>query len=98
MLKRVLSCLYCGESVDWARRGVISMASRIGATLFQLGGMAATIGFILMRWPGAFSWFGKLPGDIMTEHVIAPFTSMLVISAGLSALSWVFSALIRLIR
>jgi len=34
----------------------------------------------------------------MTEHVIAPFTSMLVVSLGLSGLSWVFSALLRLLR
>ncbi|HNY68790.1 MAG TPA: DUF2905 family protein [Bacillota bacterium] len=74
------------------------MAQRIGSALFQIGGMMFLIGLILVRFPGAFSWFGRLPGDIMTEHVIAPFTSMLIISAGLSVLSWVFSALLRLIR
>ncbi|OPZ65704.1 MAG: hypothetical protein BWY85_00399 [Firmicutes bacterium ADurb.Bin506] len=74
------------------------MAGRIGAALFQIGGMMTLAGFVLLKWPNAFSWFGKLPGDIMTEHVIAPFASMLIVSAGLSALSWIFSALLRLIR
>ena len=74
------------------------MAQRIGSALFQIGGIMLLIGLILVRFPCAFSWFGRLPGDIMTEHVIAPFTSMLIISAGLSVLSWVFSALLRLIR
>lgn len=74
------------------------MASKIGVALFQLGGIMALIGLVLIRRPDAFAWFGRLPGDIMTEHVIAPFTSMLVISAGLSALSWILSALSRIIR
>ncbi|HON41688.1 MAG TPA: DUF2905 family protein [Bacillota bacterium] len=74
------------------------MSQRIGSALFQIGGMMFLIGLILVRFPGAFSWFGRLPGDIITEHVIAPFTSMLIVSAGLSGLSWVFSVLLRLMR
>ncbi|HHY63325.1 MAG: DUF2905 family protein [Bacillota bacterium] len=74
------------------------MAQRIGAILFQIGGMMTVIGFILVRHPKAFSWFGHLPGDFMTETVIAPIASMLVISLGLSALSWICGALLRLIR
>lgn len=74
------------------------MAQRIGAALFQIGGMMFLIGLMLVRFPGAFSWFGRLPGDIMTPHVIAPFASMLLISLGLSGLSWAFGALLRLIR
>jgi len=74
------------------------MAQRIGSALFQIGGIMLLIGLILVRFPGASAWFGRLPGDIMTEHVIAPFTSMLVVSLGLSGLSWVFSALLRLLR
>ena len=74
------------------------MAQRIGSALFQIGGMMFLIGLTLILFPNAFSWFGRLPGDIMTEHVIAPFTSMLVVSLGLSGLSWVFSALLRLLR
>jgi len=74
------------------------MAQRIGSALFQIGGMMFLIGLALIRFPNAFSWFGRLPGDIMTEHVIAPFTSMLIISLGISGLSWIFSALLRLLR
>ena len=67
--------------------GGLPLAGRIGAALFQIGGMMALAGFVLIKWPNAFAWFGRLPGDVMTEHVIAPFASMLVVSAGLSALS-----------
>jgi len=74
------------------------MAQRIGSALFQIGGMMFLIGLALIRFPNAFSWFGHLPGDIMTEHVIAPFASMLVVSLAISGLSRLFSALLRLIR
>ena len=77
---------------------VETVSQRIGSALFQIGGMMFLIGLTLVRFPGALSWFGRLPGDIMTEHVIAPFTSMLIVSVGLSGLSWVFSALLRLMR
>jgi len=77
---------------------VETMAQRIGSALFQIGGMMLLIGLALVRFPNAFSWFGHLPGDIMTEHVIAPFASMLVVSLAISGLSRLFSALLRLIR
>ncbi|MDD4792693.1 MAG: DUF2905 family protein [Firmicutes bacterium] len=74
------------------------MAQRIGEILFQVGGMMTLIGFILVRYPNAFSWFGRLPGDFMTDTVIAPIASMFAISVGFSLLSWLFRALLRLIR
>ncbi|MDD3598825.1 MAG: DUF2905 family protein [Bacillota bacterium] len=74
------------------------MAQRIGEILFQAGGIMTLIGLILVRYPNAFSWFGRLPGDFMTETVIAPISSMLAISVGLSVLSWILRALLRLIR
>ncbi|MEA4884941.1 MAG: DUF2905 family protein [Clostridia bacterium] len=77
---------------------MVHIVQRIGAVLFQAGGMMLTVGLVLVRWPKAISWFGKLPGDIMTANVIAPFTSMLLASLAVSALSWLFSALLRLIR
>ncbi|GMU04112.1 DUF2905 domain-containing protein [Corallococcus caeni] len=47
----------------------------------------------LLVWAGAFSWFGRLPGDIRVEsgntRIFAPLASMLVISVLLSLGAWV---------
>ncbi len=55
----------------------------IGLGLFVLG-------LILTLFPGLFSWFGKLPGDIRIEeenrYIFVPITSMIVISLVLSLL------------
>lgn len=44
----------------------------------------------LLVWAGAFSWFGRLPGDIRIEretvHVYIPIVSMLVVSVVLTLL------------
>lgn len=44
----------------------------------------------LLVWAGAFSWFGRLPGDIRIEretvHVYIPIVSMLVASIVLTLL------------
>ena len=44
----------------------------------------------LLVWSGAFSWFGRLPGDIRIERdsvrVYFPLASMLLVSVGLSLL------------
>ncbi len=61
----------------------------------QLGILIIVIGlfFILggaLIWTGAFSWFGRLPGDIRIEgehvKVYIPFTSMILLSLALSLL------------
>lgn len=45
------------------------------------------VGFLV--WLGAFSWFGRLPGDIRIERpgyvFYAPITSMVIISLVLTA-------------
>jgi hypothetical protein len=51
----------------------------------------------LLVWAGAFSWFGRLPGDVRIERetvrVYFPFASMLVISLVLSLLFYLFRRL-----
>ena len=37
-------------------------------------------------FPKAFAWFGHLPGDIRTQAVFFPVTSMLLVSAVLTLL------------
>jgi hypothetical protein len=63
----------------------------IGAGIFVLG--------VLLRiFPGLFSWFGNLPGDIHidngTSQVFIPITSMIVASIALTvlvnAVGWFF--------
>ena len=65
------------------------MSSRsAGLTLVLLGGGIIVIG--LLVWAGAFSWFGRLPGDIRIERetarVYIPIVSMLVVSVVLTVL------------
>lgn len=56
-----------------------------------LAGFAlVVIGVVLHFAPGAFSWFGRLPGDIRIENektrVYIPITSMILLSVGLTVL------------
>lgn len=55
-----------------------------GLALVVLGVLLAT---------GALGWFGHLPGDIRIERahlrLYAPITSMLLLSAVVSAVAWV---------
>jgi hypothetical protein len=54
------------------------------------GAMLLVIGAILQFAPWAFSWFGRLPGDIRIETergiVFIPITSMVIISVVLTLL------------
>jgi uncharacterized protein HemY len=62
--------------------------SQIGALLIVAGVVLALVG--LLVWLGAFSWFGRLPGDVRIEtgdtRVYVPLVSMLVVSLVVSAL------------
>jgi NAD/NADP transhydrogenase beta subunit len=57
----------------------------LGVALVALGALA---------WSGALSWFGRLPGDIRItgEHtrLYIPIMSMLIVSAVLTLLLWLF--------
>jgi hypothetical protein len=55
-----------------------------GLILAGLG--LALLGVVLLFFPRAFAWFGRLPGDIRTETVFFPVTSMLLISGALTLL------------
>lgn len=53
------------------------------------------LGVVLSVFPRAFSWFGRLPGDIRTESVFFPVTSMLVLSGVLTLLLNLLAWLLR---
>jgi len=59
-----------------------------GKVLIAIGVMLVIAGLLLWLAPAAFSWFGRLPGDIRIErdnvYVYIPITSMIVISLGLT--------------
>jgi hypothetical protein len=59
-----------------------------GPLLVILGVALVIVG--LLVWSGAFSWFGRLPGDVRIERdsvrVYLPLASMLLVSVGLSLL------------
>ena len=63
--------------------------SSLGAFLVVAGLVLVLVGLLL--WSGAFSWFGRLPGDIRIEkpnlRVYFPITSMLILSIVLSLLA-----------
>ena len=44
----------------------------------------ALVGAVLLVFPKAFAWFGHLPGDIRTQTVFFPLTSMLLVSVVLT--------------
>ncbi|QBI20318.1 DUF2905 domain-containing protein [Egibacter rhizosphaerae] len=64
------------------------MERTIGTVLVALGIAAVVIGLLVRV--GAFSWFGRLPGDLRFEgessQVFIPITSMLIVSVVLSLL------------
>jgi hypothetical protein len=63
---------------------------RIGNLLMILGAAIVLVGALVRFAPGAFGWFGNLPGDIRIENeasrVYIPITSMIVVSIGLTLL------------
>ncbi len=58
--------------------------------LIVIGVVILALGVILHFFPTAFSWFGRLPGDIRSESergvVFIPVTSMFIISIVLTIL------------
>jgi len=72
---------------------------RISNVLILVGAGIVVIGVILRYFPGLFSWFGNLPGDIRRETanttVFIPITSMLLVSLVGTVLWNVLSRLFR---
>jgi hypothetical protein len=63
-----------------------------GPLLVGLGALVILVG--LLVWSGALDWFGRLPGDIRIEreglHLYIPLVSMLLLSAAVSLLLYLF--------
>jgi uncharacterized protein HemY len=53
----------------------------------------------LLAWTGVLSWLGNFPGDIRISsgntRIYIPITSMLLVSAALNVLLWLFLSLFR---
>jgi len=62
----------------------------MGKWLMIIGAVALVLGALIHYFPSAFTWFGKLPGDIHHESergvIFIPITSMAVISIVLTVL------------
>ena len=67
--------------------------------LIAVGAALVVVGVALRYFPGLFSWFGNLPGDIRRETenatIFIPITSMLVVSVVASLILSVVSRLFR---
>jgi hypothetical protein len=72
---------------------------RASNILILVGASLLVIGVALRYFPGLFSWFGNLPGDIRRETenatIFIPITSMLVVSVVVSILLTVAGRLFR---
>lgn len=70
-------------------------ARALGLLLVAVGLALAALGGLV--WLGAFSWFGRLPGDLRfgTENVrvYIPFTTMVILSVVLTILLSLLSRL-----
>ncbi len=68
------------------------MGRQLGPVLVGIGIVVVIIG--LLAWAGGLSWFGRLPGDIRVEgqntRIFIPWVSMLLVSAVVSLLLWLF--------
>ena len=66
----------------------------MGKILIIVGLVAVVAGLIIQFAPQAFSWFGKLPGDIRYEKgnfkFFFPLTTMILLSVGVSLLLKLF--------
>jgi hypothetical protein len=66
----------------------------MGKILIVVGLVAVVAGLVLQFAPQAFSWFGKLPGDIRYEKgnfkFFFPLTTMILLSVGISLLLKLF--------
>jgi multisubunit Na+/H+ antiporter MnhB subunit len=67
--------------------------------LIAIGAGLVVVGVALRYFPGLFSWFGNLPGDIKRETenatIFIPITSMLVVSVVASLILSLVSRLFR---
>jgi hypothetical protein len=72
---------------------------RAGTILMWLGVGLVVIGAAVRFFPGLFSWFGHLPGDIRIENenstVFIPITSMIVVSIGLTIVANLVGSFLR---
>ena len=66
----------------------------MGKILIVVGLAVVVAGLIIQFAPQAFSWFGKLPGDIRYERgnmkFFFPITTMILVSVGISLLVKLF--------
>jgi hypothetical protein len=72
-------------------------SSSIGLAIIAIGVAVVIVGILVAV--GAFSWFGRLPGDIRIEgdsvNIFVPITSMLLISIVLTLLVNLVRRLLR---
>ncbi len=72
---------------------------QLGKILVFMGLMLVVVGALIWLLSGRLGWFGHLPGDIRIRrdnfYFFFPITSMLLLSALLSFLLWLFGKLLK---
>ncbi len=71
----------------------------IGKLLVSTGIVLVIVGLGVWLFADKLGWFGNLPGDIKIERpgfsFYMPITTMILISLGLSAVTWLISRFAR---
>ncbi len=71
----------------------------IGKLLVSAGIVLVIVGLGVWLFADKLGWFGNLPGDIKIERpgfsFYMPITTMILISLGLSAVTWLISRFAR---
>jgi Protein of unknown function (DUF2905) len=66
----------------------------MGKYVVIVGLVLVVAGVILWRFPGLFSWIGKLPGDLSVQKgnfsFYFPIVTCVLVSIVLTLLSWLF--------
>lgn len=72
---------------------------QLGKLIVGLGVVLVIVGCCIWLAADKLSWFGRLPGDITIERpgfrFYVPITTMILLSLGLSLLSWLFNRFFR---
>lgn len=75
------------------------MTMRAGNLLIVIGAVTLLAGGLIRLFPGAFAWFGNLPGDVRIEsengRVFIPITSMLLVSVLLTIVANLVASMLR---
>ena len=84
-----------GNSLNSSNSSILLVfVQELGKIVMIIGIILAIAGVLLWKFPGWFSWMGRLPGDISFQKgnfsFYFPIVTCILISIVLTLLSWLF--------